>query len=127
MARSISWLLYTVATKFQRLFHAFEVAQHDWIIAETARCVDIRGNQRWQPAVGSGYVIMHNSASTDKNEIPTAISMFLGPGNNTRLLRRLRICKQYNIEPINFRLTYAIFNLQLVLGHVTEPAMLTVN
>ena len=69
-------------------------------------------NQRWRPVTGSRYVIKHISACIhNSNNIPTAMPMFSGSGNKTRLLRRLLdvwICEGSHMAHINFRLTEAI-------------------
>ena len=87
----ISQLVDNIGAKFQRLytrvFRGRATRRDKWPYYPMSGYV---GNQRWRPITGSRNDITQIWASMhDRNEIPTAISMFSGSGNKTRLLQRL--------------------------------------
>ena len=82
-----------IATKFQRLYSCSwgrATRSDKWEYCPMSECVV---NQRWWPLTGSRYVITHISACIHySNEISTAVPMFSGSDNRTRLLWKSNRC-----------------------------------
>ena len=118
MIKRILHLVYTIATKFKRLYPCFwgRATRLDYC-GDSTTCTFMR-NWRWRPVTGSLFDIMHiSSCIHDSNEIPTTKLTFSGSGNKTGLLCRLPdawICKELEMARLNKQLTDTIFNSQLI-------------